>query len=244
MADQLQLLRSLIAHTVVELRDMDVGFGTTKLVKLLYLMDVEHYRLRRVTLTGLDWQFHYYGPYAPEIQAAIGELQLNIPQEEFITEAGRTARVFKPEPSLNPRIDDVSTRQLRLINRVISEWGKIELNPLLNHVYFYTEPMRHARRGEVLDFTTIKDSRTQSTRFYKVSLQDDVKERFRASFQEAKAKRVIRPLDPPPRFDDVYWNALSRMNEEENLEIPDGIIHIPEEVKEGIRVEGDKEVGD
>ena len=34
------LLRHLIAHTVAELTDMEVVFGKTKLVKLLYLMDL------------------------------------------------------------------------------------------------------------------------------------------------------------------------------------------------------------
>ena len=57
-----QLLRHLITHLVVELRDMDAGFGKTKLVKLLYLIDVENWRRSRKTLTGLEWNFYHYGP--------------------------------------------------------------------------------------------------------------------------------------------------------------------------------------
>ena len=51
------LLRSLIAHVITELTDMDVGFGKTRLVKLLYLIDVENYRRRRATISGLEWRF-------------------------------------------------------------------------------------------------------------------------------------------------------------------------------------------
>ena len=78
-----QLLRHLISHTVTELTDMGAGFGKTKLVKLLYLMDVENYRRRQETISGLEWCFYHYGPYAFEIDSALNELSFDIPQESF-----------------------------------------------------------------------------------------------------------------------------------------------------------------
>jgi hypothetical protein len=43
------------------------GFTTkTKLVKYLYLADVEHYRRTGKQLTGFRWIFHHYGPWSVE----------------------------------------------------------------------------------------------------------------------------------------------------------------------------------
>ena len=84
-----QILKHLITHLAVELRDAGSSIGKTKLVKLLYLIDVENWRRRRKTLTGLEWRFYHYGPYAFEIEDALNELAFDIPQESFTTDSGR-----------------------------------------------------------------------------------------------------------------------------------------------------------
>ena len=63
---------------------------------------------------------------------------------------------------------------------------------------------------------------------------------YRKRFKEAKAKRVRRPLDPPPRFDRVFFEGLARMNREEEYRNPPGDIYISEEVKAHIREQRDK----
>ena len=64
---------------------------------------------------------------------------------------GRIARRFKfDEAELEkPQVPDQVSRLLRSITE---EWGDANINVLLNHVYFNTEPMEHAKRGEILDF--------------------------------------------------------------------------------------------
>jgi hypothetical protein len=39
----------------------------------------------------------------------------------------------------------------------------VNLNTLLDHVYFDTEPMENAQRGEILDFSQLKSSGTPVT---------------------------------------------------------------------------------
>jgi len=41
--------------------------GTTKLIKLLYLVDCEYFKWTRATLTGATWVFYHYGPYSSEL---------------------------------------------------------------------------------------------------------------------------------------------------------------------------------
>ena len=53
----------------------------TKLVKLLYLIDLEYWKKREKTFTGLNYISYYYGPYSEEIIDAIQKLQ----REQIVT---------------------------------------------------------------------------------------------------------------------------------------------------------------
>lgn len=236
------VLNSLITHIVAELADMGIGFGKTKLVKLIYLADVEYYRARRKTLTGAEWIFYHYGPYSFEIDDALAELAFDIPQESVQTAGGRAAIVFKTAGHIKSRLGEhVQISELRLVNRVIGDWGETELNPLLNHVYFYTEPMKDAARGETLDFSKIPRC-PRRARAAGSGMSEDRLNEYRKRFREAKAARaeLRRPLDPPPRFDRVYREALARMNEDERYELPHGEVVISEDAKERIRKQGEE----
>ena len=238
------LLCHLITHVIMKLTDMGVGFGKTKLVKLLYLMDVENYRIRRNTVSGLEWRFYHYGPYAFEIDEALRDMELDIPQDAVRTDKGHKAIVFRLSREHRPRLSEhlPSSRELRVVNTVIRDWGETELNQLLNHVYFYTEPMKHAERGDVLDFSTIRRRRSARAVSHEVSMPSHRLDEYRARFQEAKAKRVRRPLNPAPRFDSVYRTGLAHMMEEEVSEVLTGSVNVSDKMKEHLRDYRDGEV--
>jgi hypothetical protein len=46
----------------------------TKLLKLLYLFDVEYFRAHRKIFTGLKWKFFHLGPWAAEYDWSITRL--------------------------------------------------------------------------------------------------------------------------------------------------------------------------
>ncbi len=238
------LLRHLISHIITELTDMNVGFGKTKLIKLLYLVDVENYRRRGATITGLKWRFYHYGPYAPEIEDALRALELDIPQDSVTIGTGHTATVFRPNQRLRPRLGAYvsSAAELRLVDRVIREWGEEDLNPLLNHVYFFTEPMRHAERGEILDFSAIPRQRPRMAAVHSPPMADDRVDEYKLRFQEARTGRKRRLLDPAPRFDGVYRAGLARMTAREAHGAPTGVVGVSDQVKERLRGDRDNEV--
>jgi hypothetical protein len=130
-----------------------IQVGKTKLVKLLYLLEVEFYRENRQRLTDLKWVFFHYGPYpvglddlleSPDIEVLPRRLTDGRRFEEVtVADAGQSGAGF--DPALE-----------RLARRVVDNWGGLELSHLLNYVYFETEPMMHAVRGDVLDFSTVK----------------------------------------------------------------------------------------
>ena len=139
-------IRKLIAYVISKLTDMEVSFGKTKLVKLLYLIDLEFYRLYSRKLTEFEWIFCHYGPYAYAIDDVLKQLDLDIPQEVVVTAAGHKANIFKFPKHLTAEFEDSSSSlQKSVVDRILNEWGPEELNPLLSYVYFHTEPMKDAQ---------------------------------------------------------------------------------------------------
>jgi uncharacterized protein YwgA len=52
------------------------GYTTkTKLLKLLYLLDIEAFRKRQTTLTGFNWIFYKYGPWTTEYDETLEQLE-------------------------------------------------------------------------------------------------------------------------------------------------------------------------
>jgi Protein of unknown function (DUF4065) len=126
--------------------------GATRLVKLLYLVDLEWRRLHGgEPLAELNWRFLHFGPYAYEVADLLGGP--DVEKTEFA--AGKIAHrlSFEPEDLDGPQVSDEASH---LIARLVKSWGDADLNSLLDYVYFETEPMERAQRGEELDFSLLR----------------------------------------------------------------------------------------
>jgi hypothetical protein len=146
-------LNNLIRYIVSEVQDQDGVILRTRLVKLLYLCDVEYYRLRRLRLTDLNWRRYYYGPFAFELQDITQRMGLNMGEEEvdFATGHGVKYVVYDvPNPD-----QWLEVTQKSVIDRVIKQWGNEDLEVLLDYVYCDTEPMQGAQFRGPLDFRKI-----------------------------------------------------------------------------------------
>jgi len=126
--------------------------GTTRLVKLLYLSDLEWRRLHGgEPLAELDWRFLHFGPYPTELASLLGGL--DVEETEFT--AGKIVHrlAFGPEELRDQQVPD----EVRsVVARLVKTWGDADLNTLLDYVYFETEPMENARRGERLNFSQLR----------------------------------------------------------------------------------------
>ncbi len=225
-------LRSIITYIISQLGDMEASFGKTKLVKLLYLIDVEFFRSFSRQLTNLEWIFYYYGPYAFSLDQTFSELDLDIPQEDVVTASGAKAKIFRLEKYVESDLDNSTGADKIIIDRIIKSWGYSDLNPLLSFVYFHTEPMATAERGEPLDFSRIKKlsaGKPEAIRLPTEFIQE-ITERFRR-YKAARAKSAIKDLDPKPRFDEIFLNGLNHMDIEELSQIPKGETSFKEELK-------------
>lgn len=139
-------LRAIIAYIVARARDRGITLNQTKLVKLLYLLDLDRVASRAKPLTGLNWIFFHYGPYALELPETLTKME----GTELITQRYGDSTLYRAAPDA-PSGDDWISPIQRSVNRVTDRFAPMELNELLDHVYFQTAPMIGAVRGETLD---------------------------------------------------------------------------------------------
>ncbi len=111
----------------------------TRIVKLLYLADLESLAQLKTPLTGLTYISYYYGPYSPEIVESAKKLfGSEITQECVMTEDSDVCYVYRIGP--NPRFTKDPSKfftgeERRIIDQIISKFGNIPLKDLLNYVY-------------------------------------------------------------------------------------------------------------
>ena len=212
---------------------MEIGFGKTKLVKLLYLIDVEYQRLYSHKLTELEWIFYHYGPYAFALDDVLKQLDIDIPQEKAVTASGNRAKIFKPIKEIHSEFENSSDVKKYLVDRVIDQWGLEELNPLLSYVYFHTEPMQDAHRGDILDFSKIIHPLAKNKLVYlqiPKEQQQDMRKKFK-QIKEHHTNVLHKSLNPEPRFDNVFMDGFLNIEISEQYGISTGEIDISNDAK-------------
>lgn len=202
-------LKKLTAFIIDQVRDSGGSLPKTKLVKLLYLIDVESMRQQQRPMTGLEWRYWHYGPYSQEIEKLLGEIVgKSISELEFITKDGR--RIFTYQPIDIDEIESEYRLEERLIiYNTLKKWANEELRNVLNYVYFETEPMAKAKWGEILDLTVVRsaedEKRWAPERLFAQVPQNkltEFRERLRHSAKEAEQRKV-----PLPAYDTVFFEG-------------------------------------
>ena len=139
-------LQSLIAYMHARAEDRGIALHRTKLVKLLYLIDVERARGRRASLTGLEWTFSHSGPHSEAVAGTVKRMT----DTELSMPTWRESRLRRGAPSA-PDGEDWPPPTKGTVDRVMDRFAARSVDELLDHVYFHTGPMRGARRGATLD---------------------------------------------------------------------------------------------
>lgn len=183
-------------------------------MKFLYLSDWLSVLYRERRLTDYPWRFYHYGPYASTAQHGIDAAVESgkITMEQISDPDDRDVFLYRrrgDDPEFWRHIGVGFEARLR---RLIEQWIHRPRNELLDFVYFGTEPMLAARRGDLLDFSTIQrtppSTPSQSRRERSPEAQVAL-ERFLA-----RARTAV-PLDPPPVYDELYDRALSHLDEQD-----------------------------
>lgn len=187
-----------------------------RLMKFLYLSDWLSVRRTGHRLTGYPWCFYHYGPYAApaqqDIDAAVAARKITVEQ---ISDAEDKDVYLYRRYGQDPELwQDISADLEARLRGLIDQWIHRPRNEFLDFVYFATEPMHGARRGELLDFRTVQwepqpPSPLAHAPQQRSAVAQAAFERFLAHVREA------RPLDPPPVYDELYDRALSLLDEQD-----------------------------
>jgi Protein of unknown function (DUF4065) len=144
--------RALIAYIVARSSGRGITLNRTRLVKLLYLVDIERVRTRRDPLTRLRWRFYHYGPYAFELIDTLRSME----GVELIASPWKDNVLYRGAPGA-PDAQDWNAGTKILVDSVADRFAPLDLNELLDYVYFHTGPMIDAKRGDWLDLSLARN---------------------------------------------------------------------------------------
>lgn len=188
----------------------------TRLVKLLYLADVEYFRTYGKRLTDLRWRFLHFGPYASELVDVLGKPEV----EEIPLHDRKQPKQFVFNEMELDRAE-VPREVAQIVDGLVKEWGDADLNQLLDYVYFETEPMQDVERGSFLDFSKISRENLVSQRLH---LDDNKLAELRKNLKKAtESNRESRFV---PRASAELREALSAWDEDFKIGLPSGTCRI------------------
>ena len=148
-------LSQLILYIVDQAADLGGYTTTIRLVKFLYLIDLEHQRRYGRILTGLQWQYYLHGPYAFDLPTIGARLGFDLQREEIVTVKGHRGTLLSTSgPQDFPARLGFGPKAL--VDGLLRVWSDQETADLLRYAY-HTEPMRHAQRGDILDFSVVPE---------------------------------------------------------------------------------------
>src|SRR5258708_2461607 len=67
--------RDLVLAILTRIDEVEGTANKTKLLKLLYLADIEQFRVTGQTLTGFEWIYYLYGPWTSEYDQLLKQLE-------------------------------------------------------------------------------------------------------------------------------------------------------------------------
>jgi len=207
------IVGTLVEYIVRRLNEQEITPTRTQVAKLLYLVDVEYFRYYRKIISGLQWRFLHYGPYAVEIEPLLKKLDID--EQEITTGKQHKAFLYKGK---GPEDASTMPTALRiLINTTVDEWGGQNLYSLLDYVYYETEPMAQASRGDLLDFSFVLPPPPVEAVTHTAVLSEATHAELAQKYKSIRelASRIVT-WHPPP-YDEVYFQAMSTMNAEDNV---------------------------
>lgn len=211
-------LRQLIPAMVSYVNDHGGYVTKTKLLKLIYLFDVEYYRANRRTFTGFTWKFFHLGPWAREFDPVLDELVgAGVLLESQSTRPEYDTKFLRSDSPYDFSSLFASFRDESALRTVLSTWAESSTGEILDYVYFRTEPMEHGIRNEPLDFSVISEDRpekyTRPASGASAKLIAKMKQDFASRLGAAQQSSPPKPFDfTPPSYDEEFRAAIAKLD--------------------------------
>ncbi len=210
----------LIQAICLRVQEDEETINKTKLLKLIYLIDLSHYKNHRTTISGFNWVFFEFGPWAQEFNEVF---RMILDSPDFIVKKGGYLQGGYSVHCIDTGVEfqdiGIGTLDSLEFRSIIDRWAHDDLNRLLNYVYFYTEPMADAKKYEKLDFekvftlSVIPAYKREKSSVNKRELAK-VKEMFLLSI--AKEVNCRKSIEIKQVFDELYWNEIIKMEDDDS----------------------------
>ncbi len=147
---QREILKNLIVYFTFKVGNLT----PTRLVKLIYLADLDHYKKYRCTISEVPFLNYHHGPWHhiidKTVQEECGEL---IEVESIKTRKGDVIRIHKP------KVKQTSVRfprpeMFETLKKVVQDWGNVPLEKIVKHIKS-TTPFIQSQKRDVIDFMLV-----------------------------------------------------------------------------------------
>jgi hypothetical protein len=192
------------------------GYVTkTKLLKLIYLFDVEFYRVHGHTFTGFQWKYFHLGPWTREFDplledlVAVGELA-----ERVVEKPDFDAKYLQSMSDADLRTPLGNFKDETILRVLLDTWGSSTTGEILDYVYFHTEPMEQGVRNESLDFSTIAQQLPAPYKRESSGRTSGEIEKVRRELGEKLAAKIFSPTFTftEPRYDEEFHAAMEKLD--------------------------------
>jgi len=225
---------NLIKYIVCYASEHGSKLTTVRLVKFIYLADVYHAKyFEGKTITDFPWAFVNFGPYCGEVMAGIdaasreGVIARNTYESSF---SDKNYALFSCKEESDKYKRDIPIAVLAELQESIKKYGD-DTASLLDYVYFDTEPMDNVKKGDLLDFSKVKpfqpiqQIKSRILPKNKMDKINDHLNRLVKKMDEGRGRIIVDDRNTEKWKDEIYYNALSSLNEDE---LPDSFQGIAE----------------
>lgn len=208
-------LPELIIAIVSYITERGGSVTKTKLLKLLYLFDVEFYRAHGKTFTGFQWKYFHLGPWTKEFDPLLERVVASGSITEHLFERPDfDARFLRSDEPLNMKRVFGDFKDEAILIAVLKTWGESSTGEILDYVYFRTEPMEYGVRNEPLDFSRILQHLPEPYKRPTSGKTDGEIKKMRREFSERITKR-LQSTDfqfTAPRYDEEFQDAMEKLD--------------------------------
>ncbi len=229
---KLERVDCLLTYILAAAGECEFGrreLGEIHLLKYVFLADLLHAeRNNGETFTGAPWRFHHFGPWAESVYERISPVIANMGARERRVQSSRYENDLVRWTVSAPGVVAEKERQIPVVvatglKRHLHEFGD-DTSALLHFVYG-TEPMRHARPGDPLDFSMaaqgVQPRRAVQDRHVDTEKRAPTRtERLARARDELNARLEIRAAQRreraapsrSPRYDAVFFRGLAELD--------------------------------
>jgi hypothetical protein len=235
--EQESQLRQVVLRFVQAVADRGASLPKIKLVKLLYLLDLDAWKRHGAPATGLDWLFFHYGPYAPDLEPVLERAEgvyfhrIELPRlqtqrlastvhrlgQQEVPVENELVYLYRPIAGLpDEPIEDAAVSDLA--GRVTQRWASEDTDSILAFVYA-TQPIARGRRYWPIDWNLEpREPGIFGNRARHFVLSSDLRASIEGTWSTwRESGHDVWGSYEPERwlFDDRWFAALARMDEDE-----------------------------